>query len=109
MTHPSIGSLRHRLTHETSVDTFDDTGGRAEIWTRRADHWAAILSPTGRERATADRLAGTVTHHILVRHCLDIRPSHRFRADTHVYLIHAVLDPVGDRRFLLCRCEQRDL
>ena len=106
---PRIGKLRHRLTLEAPVREPDGGGGAALIWDAVADLWGAIETDSGGEHAAADRLSGHTLPVITIRWREEVAPSMRFRLGTRLLQIRAVLDPDGQRRFLRCLCEERDL
>lgn len=104
-----IGKLRHRLTLENQWRTADGGGGAAIAWEAVAEVWGAIETASGGERVSADRLSGGTQPIISIRYRADVAPAMRFASGDRLFLIRAVLDPDGTRRFLRCLCEERDL
>jgi SPP1 family predicted phage head-tail adaptor len=104
-----IGKLRHRLTLEAPVRTPDGGGGGALTWDAVTELWGAIETDAGGEAVSADRLSGHRQPVITIRYRDDAAPSMRFRLGSRLLQIRAVLDPDGERRFLRCLCEERDL
>lgn len=109
MSHPMIGTLRHRLTLEVASLTSDGGGGAAESWVTTDTLWAAIAPMKGSEDVLAERIAGQISHVIHVRYRSDITPAMRFRLGDRVFEIGAVIDVGERRRFLECHCRERDL
>lgn len=103
------GALRHRLILEAHSLSDDGSGGHTTSWVQQASVWAALQASAGRERLKTDRLSGTVTHNVWLRYRDDVSPSMRFRNGAATYHILAILDEEGDRRWLRCLCEVRDL
>ena len=106
---PRIGKLRHRLTLEAPWRTPDGGGGAAVAWEAVAEIWGAVETAGGGERVGAGRLSGETQPVITIRHREDVTPAMRFASGGRLFLIRAVLDPDGRRRFLKCLCEERDL
>ncbi len=109
MSDDRIGALRHRLILEQAVRGDDGGGGVTESWVEVATLWGAIHPLTGGERNKADRIAGDLTHEIIIRYRNDIIPAMRFRMGSRVFHILARFDPEEQRRRLKCFCEERDL
>jgi SPP1 family predicted phage head-tail adaptor len=105
---PRIGDLRDRVTLEQEVRTPDGAGGATSSWETVEELWAAIRPITGDERLRADQVSGRLTHEVWIRYRSGVLPAMRFREDTRVLAIVAVLDS-GRRTFLKCLCEERDL
>ncbi|MDH4981298.1 phage head closure protein [Hyphomicrobium sp. D-2] len=104
-----IGDLRTRASIETSTSTDDGGGGRAVVWTKLADIWAYVRATTGSENFAHDRLSGSVSHEIVMRHRADVTPGMRIIVGTRVFEIRAVFDPDGRRRWTRCLAQERDL
>lgn len=109
MSAPMIGELRSRLTLQAPQRAGDDGGGADVTWTDIVSLWGRITPLRGGERAVAGRLAGSVSHEILIRWRTGVEPSMRFNDAGRVLEIHAVMDVGGRRRWLRCLCEERDL
>lgn len=104
-----IGALRTRLTLETSARAADGGGGSTVAWNAVASMWADVRATTGGEGFEADRVAGRVSHTIVIRHLVGVTAGMRFRTGARVFDIRAVLDPDNRRRWLRCLVEERDL
>ncbi len=104
-----IGELRHRLTIEQPTRTDDEGGGAALAWFPFAHVWGAVEAISGSEKLRSDRMSGVVACTITIRNIDGITPSMRFRRDEDVYEIVSILDRDGRKRFLTCKCEQRNL
>ncbi len=103
---PPIGALRHRLLLEASTPTADGAGGAELSWSPLAYVWAEIEPRAGREAVGADAVEARVTHAIRLRHRAGLSPAMRFREDTRVFAIRAVLAIGTRRRWLECLCEE---
>lgn len=105
---PAIGAMRERFVLEQAVRTTDGGGGATVTWEPVAELWAAVRSITGDERLRHDQLSGRLTHEVWIRHRAGVLPAMRFRQDTRIYEIVAVIE-VGRRTRLECLCEERTL
>jgi SPP1 family predicted phage head-tail adaptor len=104
-----IGELRTRLVLEAPTRTDDGGGGADVAWETVAQVWAAVRPVSGNESFALDRVAGRLSHEILIRHRADVTLQMRFRDGAHVYDIRAAFDPDGRRQWLRCLAEERDL
>jgi SPP1 family predicted phage head-tail adaptor len=104
-----IASLRQRFTVEQPVRLSDASGGSTVTWTPIGTVWGAIRTTTGTERFQYDRITGTVSHEITIRHLDGLTPSDRLRNGARTYHIRAVLAADDRHRYLICLCEERDL
>lgn len=105
----TAGELRTRLTLEAPCRTSDGGGGATVTWQELAQVWAAVRPQTGDEDFALDRVAGTVSHEIVIRYRADVTPKMRFRQDARVFAILAAFDPDARRHWLRCLAEERDL
>jgi SPP1 family predicted phage head-tail adaptor len=101
----NIGTLTERLTLETPVRTPDGGGGASVAWQPVADLWANVRPISGEERLMHDQLTARLTHAVWLRWRAGITPAMRFRQDTRIYEIAAVLEPER-RTWLKCLCEE---
>lgn len=101
--------LRHRVTLEQLVRVADAGGGFAETWDDVAELAADIRPADGSEAVEADRLAGSLTHQIVLRYRAGVVPAMRFRKGARVFQILSVVDVDERRRWLKCFCEEREL
>lgn len=104
-----IGELRERLTFEAPSRVSDGGGGAAVTWTEVAAVWARIRPRSGDESFALDRVAGRLSHEIVIRYRSDVTLAMRFRSGTHVYDIRAAFDPDGRQHWLQCIAEEHDL
>lgn len=109
MTEISPSDLRHRLTLEELSRVADDGGGFTESWVAVATIFADLRPISGSERVEGDRLTGSVTHDVVMRHRAGVVPAMRFREGTRIFQIIAVIDIEERRRWLRCLCEEREL
>lgn len=105
----AIGDLRARLVLEEPVSTPDGGGGVSEGWVQVATVWGRIEARLGSEAVQADRVTATVMHNITIRYRAGVIPEMRFRTGTRVFHILSVVDIEDRDRWLICRCEERDL
>lgn len=101
--------LRHRLTLEELQRLTDDGGGFTEDWVPVAVLAADLRPIGGGERVEAARLAGSITHEVVLRYRAGVVPAMRFRKGTRLFHILAVIDVEERRRWLKCLCEEREL
>jgi SPP1 family predicted phage head-tail adaptor len=104
-----VGRLRHRLTLEEAETVEDGSGGYATEWIAAASLWGLIETIAGREWREGDAVKGEATHRITIRNRDGIAPSMRFRFEARVFEIESLADPDGRRRFLVCRCVEKNL
>jgi SPP1 family predicted phage head-tail adaptor len=105
---PNIGAMRERFTLEQATRTADGGGGATIAWDTVAELWAHIRPISGDERLRHDQLAGRLTHGVWIRYRAGVLPAMRFRQDTRIYDIVAVLE-IERRARLKCLCEERSL
>lgn len=100
-----IGSLRHRVTIESSSASRDAVGGEVLTWASVATVWAAVEPLAGREFLDARRLEAEVSTRIRIRYRAGLVPGMRVTWGDHVYDILAVLERESRRREidLMCR------
>lgn len=87
----------------------DDGGGFAESWVTVAVLSADLRPIDGEERVEAGRLAGRITHEVVLRYRAGVVPAMRFTKGTRLFHILAVIDVEERQRWLKCLCEERDL
>lgn len=101
-----IGVLRHRVTLQHAVRTPDEGGGADLLWTDVAAVWASVEAGSGSVRDASDRIDTRTRTKIRTRFRTGIVPGMRFVEGARVFNIQAVLDEDGNRRWLLCLCEE---
>jgi SPP1 family predicted phage head-tail adaptor len=104
-----IGDLRTRLTLEAPSRAADGGGGASVTWSTVASVWASVRPTGGGESYALDRVAGRVTHEIVLRYRSGVTPEMRLREGTRVFEIRAAFDPDQRRHWLKCLAEERDL
>jgi SPP1 family predicted phage head-tail adaptor len=106
MTASVIGALRHRVVIERPERSSDEAGTATIAWLPLASLFARIEPVAGREIATADGVAGRITHKVMLRYRTDILPEMRIVAGTRILEIKAAFDADGRARWLQCLCEE---
>lgn len=82
---------------------------RARFWVQEGTLWAEITPVSGSERIQGDRRTGQVSQEITMRYRPCLTADMRFRHNTRIFRIGAVLD-IGERHaFLRCLCTEEDL
>jgi SPP1 family predicted phage head-tail adaptor len=104
-----IGELRTRLTLEAPSRAADGGGGASVTWDSVATVWASVRPAAGGESYALDRVAGKVSHEIVLRYRSGVTPEMRLRAGSRVFEIRAAFDPDQRRHWLKCLAEERDL
>jgi SPP1 family predicted phage head-tail adaptor len=102
----NIGTLDERLLLEEPVRTPDGGGGAAVTWQPLTELWGHVRPISGEERLVHDQLAGRLTHEVWIRWRAGVTAAMRFRQDTRIYEIVAVLE-ARRRIYLKCLCEER--
>ncbi|MCB1541185.1 MAG: phage head closure protein [Rhodoblastus sp.] len=100
------GELRARALLETPVDSVDDAGSLVRVWRPVASVWAKIAPRRGAEVFVAGEQESVLTSEVVVRWRSDVASPMRFRVGARALLIRAAFDPDGQRRFLVCICEE---
>jgi SPP1 family predicted phage head-tail adaptor len=101
--------LRHRLTLEELSRVADEGGGFTESWVTVATLFADLRPINGDERYESDRLAGRVTHEVVLRYRAGVVPAMRFHKGTRIFHIVSAIDIEERKRWLSCLCEEREL
>ncbi len=98
-----IGAFRHRLVHETPVETADGMGGVTRSFVAVDLLWGA-LETTAAPAEVADRPVALVQHLVTVRAPAAVEPGDRLRLGSRRLTVESVIDPDGRGRLLACRC-----
>lgn len=101
----AIGSMRHRLVHETPVETPDGQGGVTRAFLAVDALWGAIET-TAMPGEMADRPGAVLTHLVTVRAPATVQPGDRLRLGARRFLVEAVSDPEGRGQRLACDCRE---
>lgn len=109
MSGPSPSALRHRLVLEELQREPDGAGGFIESWVAVAELSASIRPLSGGESVEADRIAGRLTHEIVLRHRDGVAPAMRFRKGARLFQIASVVNLDERNLWLSCQCEEREL
>jgi SPP1 family predicted phage head-tail adaptor len=103
------GALRHRLTLQQLARQQDQGGGFTENWQDIACLWAGLRPRGGDERVEGGRVAGQVTHAVVLRYREGVLPTMRFAKEGRAFEILAVIDREERGRWLECLCVEREL
>ncbi len=104
-----IAPMRARLVLQEPVETDDGSGGVFIAWRDVAPLWAEIRPGSGGEGLWADAPAGRMSQEIVIRWRPGVHPAMRLVGAGRVHDIHAVFDPDGRRRRLVCLCLEQPL
>ncbi len=99
------GELRVRLALEEPQRAADGGGGSTISWTATTSLWGALRTLSRRERTGTGGRISEVTHDITIRHRDGVLPEMRFRLDTRIFAILAVLDDASHQR-IICHCRE---
>lgn len=86
------GQIRHLLVLQEATYAADTDGGFGTQWMDIASLWASI-KPVGADvqlRAAAGEV--DVTHTLVVRHSISIKPNMRFRKGARAFIVVSVND-----------------
>ncbi len=97
----SLGKLRQRITLQQEVRTADLGGGASLLWQDVAMVWAEIEVLRGFENVQAQALQSQVNAKIHIRFRSDVHAGMRAVLGNKIYVLEAVYDPDGMRRFLI--------
>ncbi|MBS7539381.1 head-tail adaptor protein [Ancylobacter lacus] len=100
-----IGAFRHRLVHETPVETADGMGGVTRRFVAIDRLWGA-LETTAAPAEVADRPVALAQHLVTVRAPASLEPGDQLRLGTRRLTVESVIDPDGRGRLLQCRCRE---
>jgi len=105
----SPSDLRHRLTLEALQREDDEGGGFTESWVELAELFADLRPIGGSESVEADRLAGRISHEVVLRYRPGVEPAMRFRKGARLFNIVTVINSQERNCWLTCLCEEREL
>ncbi|MCS0494185.1 head-tail adaptor protein [Ancylobacter sp. MQZ15Z-1] len=101
----SVSALRHRLVHETPVETPDGMGGVTRTFLAVDSLWGALETSAAPAEIT-DRPGAVLTHKVTVRAPATVQPGDRLRLGARRFLVETVSDPDGRGRRLVCSCRE---
>jgi SPP1 family predicted phage head-tail adaptor len=87
-----VGSLRHRVTVQSLVETVDQYGQPVQNWDATVSRWAAIRTPNGRDKINADQLKVELTHILTLRYVPGLDVTQRLVFDGRVFNITYVIN-----------------
>ncbi len=97
-----VGALRRRLLLEAAVATPDGLGGTTQAFETVAAVWAQLEWLAGGEHWRRGRPEQVATHRVTLRWRAGVDAGQRLRDGDRLFDIHAVADPDGGRRRLVC-------
>lgn len=99
------GTLRHKITIQTSTSTPNAVGEPVVTWTTYATPRAEVVDLSGREFFAAQSVHSEVTTRIRIRHRDGIVPKMRAVHGSRTFDVLSVTDATGRERelHLLCR------
>ncbi len=103
---PPLGAMRHRVTLEAPVDTYDDHGGFTRDFAPLTQLWARIEPQSAGQDFVEQRLEQLRRHIVTIRWRNDVTSGMRFDFKGRKLVIKGVTDSGERRRFLLCQCEE---
>lgn len=104
--HPTIASLRQRVTLEAPLDVADGAGGFVRSFAPIAQVWAHIEATNAAEQFIEQRLEQSRVLVATIRWRADVTNQMRIDHRGRKLLIRGVVDPDETRRFLKCFCEE---
>lgn len=99
--------LNRKLVLEAPQHLADGSGGFTVTWQVLGSLWAQITARTGRETISSGAPVSVVTYRIIVRAAAfgapdRPMPEQRFREDSRLFHIQAVVEDDPEGRFLTC-------
>jgi len=101
-----IGAARCRLVLEQPVTLPDGAGGVQTQFVALGTIWARLRWTGGEERLRAGRPEQAARHEITIRWRPGVDAGMRFTGLGRAFAIRSAGDPEGDRRRLVCLCEE---
>lgn len=102
----TIGKMRYRVELQSTTDTTDTGGGRAQTWSTLAIIYANIIPKSGTERYKHDKITDSVTHEMYIRYRTDIDPSYRIKYGSRTFSIKSILNVDERDRYQLLTCTE---
>ena len=103
----TAGDLNRRLVLEAPVETADGAGGVTRTYQTVTTVWAQLTPMRANADVSADGLAASVTHRIMIRAPRTLTTQHRFRDGARVFRIVAYRETAG-RRFVEIEAQERE-
>lgn len=100
------GDLRHRVTIQQLVTTYNEYNEPVATWSDIATVWAFVEPLSGREYFAAEQIQARVNTRIVIRYRAGIVPAMRVMWGAKVYNIRAVIDTEGRHEELQLMCEE---
>lgn len=101
------GELRSRLVLERPVYIGDGGGSTSRSWQTATSLWGAVVPLAPASGVEAEQPGGRVRYRVTCRYRTDIKTGQRFRLGNRILEIDVVVDPDGRRRWIECRCQER--
>lgn len=93
------GQLRTRLVLQQPIETPDDQGGVARVWSSYGNAWAKVVPLAARPGVEAESNGATQNYRITIRANFSLTLQHRLVEGAKVYQITAIRES-DDRRFV---------
>lgn len=106
----NIGHMDRRIELQTSTESVNTYGERADSWATFATVWAAIVYKGGSEKVSGDQVSATNKVEFRIRYSSTtnrVLASDRVLYNSQYYQILAV-EEIGRREGLTLICELRD-
>ncbi|MGQ3675620.1 head-tail adaptor protein [Xanthobacter sp. TB0139] len=101
-----LGTLRHRLTHQTSVDVPDGAGGNARHFITVDRIWGRVEAVSADFAIAEERPKARHLVRITVRGPTAITPGDRLLWGARLFHVEAVSSADGWGRFSRCQCRE---
>ncbi len=105
-TSPPVGALRHRIDHQTAVESPDGVGGVTRTFLTVDRLWGRMETPTAGGSFGEERRFGLATVRVTVRAPNTIASGDRLLAGARRLTVEATSDPDGRGRFTLVHCRE---
>lgn len=106
---PQIGGLTDRVQLQRRTETAEDEGGHAVLYVPMGTVWARVRSFGGGRGVGADARGAAATHTVVIRHRTGVSPGDRFLYRGRHLDVLGTEDISGRRKFLACRCSERQV
>ncbi|RYY67356.1 MAG: head-tail adaptor protein [Comamonadaceae bacterium] len=106
---PQIGGLTDRVQLQRRMETTEDEGGHAALYVPIVTLWARVKAFGGGRGMAADARGVEVTHTVVIRHRTGVSAGDRFVYRGRALDVLGAEDISGRRKFLACRCTERQV